>query len=110
MKDVFVVSDRNSRSEIKSPIWKGADTSHPHRFLFQHFTIGNHFVNASERSAANDGKRVIAHHDQEAQQLLVLVGEKFEQIMNLIKKSLTTGNRQNGKVNPYFLRCASCPF
>jgi len=47
---------------------------------------------------------VIAHHDQEAQQLLVLVGEKFEQIMNLIKKSLTTGNRQNGKIDPDFLR------
>ena len=47
---------------------------------------------------------MIAHHDQEAQQLLVLVGEKFEQIMNLIKKSLTTGNRQNGKIYLDFLR------
>ena len=34
----------------------------------------------------------------------------FIYFVNLIKKSLTICLRQNGKVNPYFLRCAACPF
>lgn len=38
---------------------------------------GQNQAHTSERSAANDGKRVIARHDQETRQFLVLAGKNL---------------------------------